>query len=570
MEENTKPNILIIDDEESLRLTFMNFLEDEGYAVAVAENYNEAVSMIDKTGFDVIFADIILKGKTGIDVLKEVRKRNIMCPVIIITGAPDIETASEAVRLGAFDYITKPVLHDALIRITKTALQQKKLLEENENYRSNLHAIFKSVSDAIITVDRESFVISANDAAKEVCGIVCGSNGGKQHFQPEQCNKKCLDAVHETIEKKQPVKIYRLECNRIGRRNQVVNITTHPLHDGNDLFSGAVLVVRDETHLDELERDMRGRKHFQNIVGKCEKMQEIYSLIEDLADVQTTVLITGESGTGKELIAEALHYKSIRSNKPLVKVNCSALSEHLLESELFGHVKGAFTGAVSDREGRFQKADGGTIFFDEIGDISHSIQLKLLRVLQEKIFEMVGDSAPIKVNVRIIAATHQDLQKKIRCSEFREDLYYRLKVVEVRLPPLRERFEDVELLARHFLEKFNKLYSRNIQAISQNVLALFLEYSWPGNIRELQNTLEQSFIRCKNNTITTEHLPESFRNMAGLKNVYVNAPGIDEAQKILMVLEKTAGNKAKAAQLLGISRQHLYRKMKEHNIVISH
>ena len=566
MKDNTKPKILIIDDEESLRLTFMNFLLDEGYEVEIAENYNDAMALIEKMSFDIIVTDIILKGKTGIDVLKEVRKRNILCPVIVITGAPDVQTASEVVRLGAFDYITKPVLHDVLVRITKNALQQKILADENEKYRSNLHAIFKSVSDAIITVNKELYVIGANNAAKEICGVMYESGENPKYFQPEGCNKKCLDAVQETITKQQPAKIYRLECNRIHRNKQVVNIIVHPLHEGNNVSSGAVLVVRDETHLDELERNMKERKRFQNIVGKSKKMQEIYSLIDDFADVQTTVLITGESGTGKELIADALHYKSIRSNKPLVKVNCSALSEHLLESELFGHVKGAFTGAVNDREGRFQKANGGTIFFDEIGDISHSIQLKLLRVLQEKTFERVGDSVPIKVDVRIIAATHQDLLKKIRRGEFREDLYYRLKVVEVYLPPLRERFEDIELLAAHFLEKFNTAYNRNIQAISQNVISLFLEYSWPGNVRELQHTLEQAFIRCKNNTITTEHLPELFRNMDGFKNVYAGVPGIDEAQKILMVLEKTAWNKVKAARLLGISRQHLYRKMKEYDI----
>lgn len=293
-------------------------------------------------------------------------------------------------------------------------------------------------------------------------------------------------------------------------------------------------------------------------------MQEIYSLIESLADVQTTVLVTGESGTGKELVAEALHYRGGRSNKPLVKVNCAALSENLLESELFGHVKGAFTGAITDKVGRFQKADGGTIFLDEIGDISQKTQLRLLRVLQEMEFERVGDSTPVRIDVRVIAATNRDLTEKVRLGEFREDLYYRLKVVEVRLPAIRDRLEDIPLLTEHFLRKFNRKFNREITGISADVQKIFMSYPWPGNVRELEHTLEHAFILCRQNIITIDHLPGNLKNTEESGRMHRGKS--DEAGEIRRALEKAGGNKAKAARLLGIDRKTLYRKMERHKL----
>lgn len=296
-------------------------------------------------------------------------------------------------------------------------------------------------------------------------------------------------------------------------------------------------------------------------------MQEIYSLLELLSDVPTTVLITGESGTGKELIAEALHYRGSRRNKPLVKVNCSALSENLLESELFGHVKGAFTGAIKDKIGRFQIADGGTIFLDEVADISPRIQVKLLRVLEEMEFERVGDSTPIKVDVSLITATNQDLSKKVRCGEFREDLYYRLKVMEITLPPLRERREDIPLLTEHFLKKFNKKFNKDITAISENVKKIFMDYPWPGNVRELEHALEHAFILCNQSIITLEHLPYEFKAFTKNEFTLPQDKNANVSQAILNALKKTAWNKAKAARLLGMSRRTIYRKIKEYKIV---
>lgn len=557
-----KKRILIIDDEENIRYTFENFLVEEGYEVLSAKDYREALVAIDESDFDLIFSDILLDDKSGIDILRYVKEKNLNCPVVMITGAPDIGTASEALRLGAFDYISKPILQDTLVRVAKVALQHKTLRDEKERYQTNLDAIFRSVRDAIITVDKDLVVVEMNTAAEQICNLPRSIVGNLLNSFQTHCGGKCFDVLRSTIEEKQPLEISNLECKFNHRPHQVVSISTNPLINSKGMFSGAVLVVRDDTHLVELERDMKERRNFHNMIGKSKKIQMIYSFIEDLADVQTTVLVLGESGTGKELVAEAIHYGGARSNKSLVKVNCSALSENLLESELFGHVKGSFTGALQDRVGRFQKAEGGTIFLDEIGDISPRIQLQLLRVLQEREFERVGDSNPIKIDVRVIAATNQNLREKVKRGEFREDLYYRLKVVEMCLPPLRDRKEDIPLLVKHFVKKFNKKLNKEIAAISADVQKIFMNYTWPGNIRELEHTMEHAFILCHQNIITAEHLPLNFKDTAQ-SNKTPSEDTEEESQSIIQALEQALWNKAKAARLLGMSRRTLYRKIRD-------
>ncbi|MBI5750444.1 MAG: sigma-54-dependent Fis family transcriptional regulator [Nitrospinae bacterium] len=571
-----KGRILVIDDEENILSAFKGILVSKGHEVATARNYNEAMTMLSERKFDLIFTDIILEDipgkddKTGIDILREVKKRNLNSPVALITKAPNIDTAIDSLRLGAFDYVPKPVREDVLLYVTNKSLQYKSLLDERERYRSNLEAIFRSVKDAIITVDDKLTVIETNEATENICGITRDAVGKILISLSRDCSGKCLDAVRETIDKKNPVEAYHIECRHKNRPTQIVNLTTYPLINSMGVFSGAVLVVKDETRLAVLENALKERRQFHNIIGISDGMQKIYSLIESLCDVQTTVLITGESGTGKEMIAEALHYTGVRGSKPIVKVNCSALSEELLESELFGHVKGAFTGAVKDRSGRFQMADGGTIFLDEIGDISPKIQLKLLRVLQEFEFERVGDSNPIKVDVRLIAATNQDLKEKVKLGKFREDLYYRLKVVEINLPSLRERRVDIPLMTKHFIDKFNKKIKKNITGISADVEKLFMEYHWHGNIRELEHTIEHAFILCRQNTIAVEHLPIELREFKSTPSSTTQRgkklSDEDEYQAILQALEKTGWNKAKAARLLGMSRQTMYRKIEEHKI----
>ncbi len=561
--------ILIIDDEENIRITLDDFFSDEGYKVSTAGDFDDALRKIDDSDCDLILADINLKGKSGIDLLREVKLRNLNCPVIMITAVPDFDTVADALRLGAFDYVSKPVQLDSLMHITQTAMKHKMLVDEKEKYRSNLEAIFKSVKDSIITVDKDLFVIEINEAAKDICHLTRDAVGESFISLSTHCNRQCISALEETVKEKKPSEIYHLECRHKLRPQQIVTITTYPLINSKGIFTGAVMVARDETHLADLEREMRERQRLHNIIGKSEKMQTIYSYIEDLADVQSTVLITGESGTGKELVADALHYKGARNDMPMIKVNCSALSDNLLESELFGHVKGAFTGAVKDRAGRFKMADGGTILLDEIGDMSPKIQVKLLRVLQERTFERVGESTSIKVDVRIVASTNQDLREKIERGEFRDDLYYRLNVVEILVPPLRDRKEDIPALIDHFVKKFNKRLNKNILGISTDVQKMFMDYNWPGNIREMEHALEHAFILCHLKTITIEHLPPTFENFFATNIAFYKNKGVDEKQAILQALEKTAWNKTMAAKLLGISRRNIYRKIKEHNIEIN-
>ncbi|MCE5333544.1 MAG: sigma 54-interacting transcriptional regulator [Desulfobacteraceae bacterium] len=558
--------ILVIDDEESIRFTFERFLKTEGHAVATAASCSEAWTRLGEMSFDLVFADIIMEDGTGIDVLREIRQRGLSCPVVMITGNPSIETAADSMRLGAFDYIPKPVNQEALLHATHTALKYKAANEEKERYRTNIEAIFRSVKDAIITVNEELVVIEFNEAAAAMCGYSRDDIGMSFASLPVVCGGRLVEILEEAIKSGKPVEVDRIECQSDHRAGKVISVRTYPLLSLQGTLSGVVMVLRDDTHVADLERELKEHRQFHRIVGRSKEMQKVYSLITALAGVQTTVLITGESGTGKELVAEALHRAGERSHKPLVKVNCSALPENLLESELFGHVKGAFTGAIRDNVGRFHRADGGTIFLDEVGDISSLIQLKLLRVLEERQFERVGSSTPIKVDVRLIAATNKNLLEKVSLGELREDLYYRLKVVEIRLPPLRDRREDIPLLIDHFRNGFNVKFKKPIEAISSDVLKAFLKYPWPGNVRELEHILEHAFVLCSQNTITFDHLPPDFMSTPGIERRSPDETQAVDSSAILKALDETDWNKAKAARLLGIDRVTLYRKIKRYGL----
>ncbi|MBN2418631.1 MAG: sigma 54-interacting transcriptional regulator [Deltaproteobacteria bacterium] len=566
--------ILVIDDEESIRFTFDTHLSNEGHEVFTSKDYPSAVDIIEKNNLDLIFADLILHNHTGIEILSKVKELGLNCPVIMMTGNPSIQTTTEAVRLGAFDYLLKPIYREPLLRATKIALDHKALIdlkktveEENERIRNNLEAIFRSVNDGIITFTRDMSVIEANDAVEKICNINPRELIGKKLPQvTKQCNNACENVLRETLKSQTTIRETRIDCGQLKDIHQVVSVTSSPLINKTNESIGAVLVVRDVTRLNDLENELRERHQFHNIIGKSSKMQGIYRLLEDLARTDTTVLITGESGTGKELIAKALHYSGPRSFKPMVTVNCSALAENLLESELFGHVKGAFTGALHNKVGRFQAADQGTIFLDEIGDIAQSVQLKLLRVIQEKELERVGDSHSMKVDVRIITSTNQPLKQKVEKGEFREDLYYRLKVVEIVLPPLRERREDIELLVIHFCDLFKKKFGKNIEGVTNDVLNAFILYPWPGNIRELEHAIEHAFVLCHENIITMDHIPSEIKEHRELPERPSRADEPDETRKITDALKQVEWNKARAARLLGISRQTLYRKIKERNI----
>jgi len=524
--------------EELIGTNYKRYTDQEGVRL-VRENYHKVY----KTGLPVRFIHDIVR--------KDGAKR-----IVEDSVSPTKNEAGEVIGFRA-------VQRDVTDRVEA----EKKIF----SHRRRLEAIFGSVRDAIITVDREQRVIEINKSAQDICGIDIHHVGGKVFSEClEQCEGTCAAVLRQALEKQAAISEYRIECGHQSRYQQLVSVNSTPLLDYHGNFTGAVLVIRDITLLRDLQRELRERHKFQNIIGRSESMQDIYRLLEDLANLETTVLITGESGTGKELVARALHYSGHRSFNPFVTVNCSALAESLLESELFGHVRGAFTGAVKDKQGRFEAADGGTILLDEIGDISPLIQLKLLRVLQEKVFERVGESTPRKADVRVIASTNRNLKEKVRKGEFREDLFYRLMVVEVALPPLRERLEDLPLMADHFIHKFNEEFKKEIEGISRDVLNKFMEYSWPGNVRELEHALEHAFILCRGKVITLEHLPAVIRDsgLSGKTKTAEKAAAKKPAseQKIMEALNKTGGNKAKAARLLGINRRTLYRKISKNQI----
>ncbi len=558
--------ILIIDDDDTLLTVTNKIFLHEGYEVVTATDYNKALALLDKTKVDLIFTDIILGARTGIDILNEVKNRKLACPVVLITGFPTVKTAAEAVRLGAYDYIPKPIKSQTLIRVAAAALKHKLIIDENLKYRLNLEAIFKSVKDAIITVDKEMNIIEINKGAERLFNVIAANVKGKAFKY--MCNDTGIEnAIIGTNKIKQPIEIRRLECklnNHLPKR--VVSITTYPFFDVYEEFNGCVLVLKDETRLTRLERDLNERRRFHNIIGESDVMKKIYSLIDILSNVPTTVLITGESGTGKELVADALHYNGERKDKPFVKVNCSALSESILESELFGHVKGAFTGAINDRKGRFETANGGTIFLDEIGDISSRMQTRLLRVVQEMEFERVGESSPTKVEVRIVTATNQDLRKKVQEGSFRKDLYHRLKVMQLNMPPLRERREDIPLLLNYFKKKLNDKFNKQIEGFSIDVQKIFMDYEWPGNVRELKNILEHSFVICCYPVISRDDLPFEFANIYEPQLDSPKEKSVFNRQAIVQALKKSGGNKAKASRLLGLSRWTLYEKIRKHKI----
>lgn len=451
--------------------------------------------------------------------------------------------------------------------IVRDITDRKRIEEDLEKHRSRLQAIFGSVKDVIMTIDSGLIIVEANEAIESVCGLSRRKIIGKSFADVvTQCSKSCMHVIQKALAGMITVDEYPIKCNHSRQPQQRVVVTNSQLMSRDENFMGLVVVIRDITRLSNLEQVLEERHSFHNIIGKSSKMQVIYDLLDDLANLETTVLITGESGTGKSLIAKALHYSGARASKSMITVNCSALSENLLESELFGHVRGAFTGAIKDSQGRFQAAHGGTILLDEIGDISPRIQQKLLKVLQEKEFERVGESISIKVDTRVIACTNKNLKEKVKLGEFREDLYYRLKVLELKLPPLRERLEDIPLLVDHFCRSFNKSYRKNIRGLSDEVMHVFMNYRWPGNVRELAHSIEHAFVLCHGRIISLDHIPTEIRENSGGERNYCERTQVETSEDIVNALKRTDWNKAKAARLLRMDRSTLYRKIRKYRL----
>jgi len=433
-----------------------------------------------------------------------------------------------------------------------------------------LSVIFDSMPTGVFAIlDRDSNIASINRAAGEILGSDAGSFIGKKAQEIFENKFPGIQRlIDETIKSRRAVKNFNLEIEDVNANVKTYLVSTAISAESDLTDFGVVLVLHDISEVTRLRQAAISRQSFGPLVGVSPKMKEIYSLIETVSQYDTTVLIYGETGTGKELVARTIHQYSHRSSGPFVPVDCSALSSSLLESELFGHVKGAFTGAIRDRRGRFEMAEAGTIFLDEVGSLSIELQVKLLRTIQERVIERVGSSKPVSIDVRVVSATNRDLTELVSKKEFREDLYYRLKVFQINIPPLRERRLDIPVLADNFVERLNKLYSRNVIGLSPSTKDHLMTYFWPGNVRELENAIEHAMVLTPGKIIEPQYLPPEIRHMKS-NGTPPPPPEKDlgtEEEYIRRALAAFGGNVSRAAVSLGMHRTTLWRKMREFGI----
>ncbi len=429
--------------------------------------------------------------------------------------------------------------------------------------------ILNSIADGVFTVDLDWRVTSFNRAAEEITGIPADEALGRpccEVFRANVCDSACV--LRHTLETGQPVVNQPIAILRADGREIPISVSTALLRNEAGEIIGGVETFRDLSLVEELRKEIHRRYRLGDIISKSPAMQKVFALLPEVARTDSTVLIEGESGTGKELVARALHSLSRRAKGPFVAVNCGALPDTLLESELFGHTAGAFTDARRDRLGRFALAEKGTLFLDEIGDISPALQVRLLRVLEEKAFMPLGSSRSVKADVRIITATHKDLARLVEEGVFRKDLFYRINVVKLRLPRLAERKEDIPLLAEHFIARFNKLQDKRILGLSHDTLDIFMNHDWPGNIRELENAIEHAFILCPGGLIQPRHLPEHLRPRAH-PGPALSGLTLEEVEKRALweALERNRWRRLATARELGIDKNTLRRKIKRFGLV---
>ncbi len=438
--------------------------------------------------------------------------------------------------------------------------------------KEDLEAILDGLVEGIVTLDDTGAILGINRAACEIL----------ETERPAALETKCCDllgrqlcqsaaGIRQSIRSGEPIRDVQVPVQTNSGKRKVLQFQTTMLPPRAGRPRSSVLLFRDVTEVVSLRENLERRYRLHNLVGKSKPMQEIFELVTEVADSDATVLIEGESGTGKELVARAVHHLGPRSAGPYVAVNCSALAEGVLESELFGHVQGAFTGATRDKRGRFEAAAGGTIFLDEVGDVAPAIQVKLLRVLQQRVIERVGSDEPVPVDIRVIAATNRPLAEMVAEGSFRRDFYYRLRVVPIHLPPLRARRDDLPLLAQHFVERFREETGRNVEGLDPEATALLLDYPWPGNVRELENAIEYAFVKVRGGLIGPEHLPPELRNpFAAMPAASceddlpsIERRGVPDEDTIRHELHQAGWNIARAARHLRISRTTLYKRISE-------
>jgi PAS domain S-box-containing protein len=430
--------------------------------------------------------------------------------------------------------------------------------------------ILDSISEGVFTVDLDWRITSFNRAAEEITGVQRKMAIGQQCrdvLRADVCEGDCTLAA--TIETGKPIMNKVVHIIDTQGKKKAIAISTALLKDETGKVIGGVETFRDMSMIEELQKEIQGRYSCEDIISQSHKMQNLFAILSNIAESNTTVLIEGESGTGKELFARAIHNLSFRKDNPFIAVNCGALPDTLLESELFGYKAGAFTDAKKDKPGRFALAEGGTIFLDEIGDISPAVQVRLLRVLQDKTYEPIGGVSSVKADVRIITATNKKLDQLVKEGKFRDDLYYRINVMRLELPPLRDRKEDIPILVDHFISRFNSLHNKNICCVTNEVTAALLAYDYPGNVRELENIIEHCFVLCEAEIIEAKHLPASARPISKAEKAKDSEPTTIKQMEILLInqaLRRNKGNKTATAKHLGIDKSTLFRKMKAYNI----
>jgi PAS domain S-box-containing protein len=431
--------------------------------------------------------------------------------------------------------------------------------------------VLDSINEGVFTVDRNWRVTSFNRAAERITGIArryALNRLCSDVFHANICEKDC--ALKRTFDTGKPVVNATAHIVTRNGERVPIRISTAILKNHEGRVIGGVETFQDLSQVEQLRKELSGRYTFEDIVGRSPAMMRLFDILPQVAESSSTVLIEGPSGTGKELFARAIHHLSPRRRKPFVAVNCAALPDTLLESELFGHKAGAFTDARHDKAGRFVLADGGTIFLDEIGDISPALQVRLLRVLQERVVEPLGSVKPAPVDVRVVAATNKDLTKLVRAGKFRDDLYYRIRVVHMQLPSLRQRREDIPLLVDHTVAKFNHLQGKDIAGVSVEAMARLMEHDFPGNVRELENIIEQAFVLCRSGMVELHHLPPELRPEGASPPEAVSPMSLQAMERLLIsdVLQRRRGNRRQAARDLHINPSTLYRKIRRLRIEV--
>jgi PAS domain S-box-containing protein len=483
-----------------------------------------------------------------------------VCGTYCLTASQVRDTAGRSVGVLQ-NFRSMGLLRDMILGL-------KEVNEAVQREKDRVDDVLDSIADGIFTVDLDRVVRSFSGRMERLTGISSQDAIGRpcqDVFHGSKCDTDC--PLLWSLEHGAIVDRCREQVQLLDGRLMPVTVTTAFLRDVNGATTGLTGIVRDESELEHLRRELHERYSRHNLVGRSPAMRELSAAIEMLAATDATVLITGDTGTGKELVAQAIHHDSPRRDRLFVSVNCAALNDNLLESELFGHVRGAFTGAVQDKPGRFEVAAGGTIFLDEIGDTTSAFQAKLLRILQEKTFERVGDSRSRRTDVRVIAATNKDLRQLVHDGRFREDLYYRLAVIPVHVPPLRERREDIPLLAEHFMEKYRARYfagrEDQFEGISNRALALLVAHDWPGNVRELEHAIEYAMISTTSNRIERAFLPASIREIRPIGAPDPSEePADSEVDRLQRALAAHRWNATATARALGVSRTTLWRRMR--------